>query len=95
MAPILLPHPHSGIAEHYLHNSEQEEDHLHAHLRSLPGMNHLRDLGPMARFCWCSWGPLTAAAAFVVLLSCWQIKNSGGRNTSSPCKFSSDPPGGL
>lgn len=42
MAPILLP-LHPRIVEHCLHNSEQEEDRLHAHLRSLPGVNHLRD----------------------------------------------------
>lgn len=42
MAPILLP-LHPGMAEHLLHNSEQEEDGFHAHLRSLPGMNHIHD----------------------------------------------------
>lgn len=30
-------------------------------------------------------------AAFLVFLSSWQVKNSGGRNTYSSCKVSSDP----
>lgn len=42
MAPILLP-LHPGMAEHCLHNSEQEEDGFYAHLRSLPGVNHVHD----------------------------------------------------